>query len=148
MCCCAIGCQHSTLNRLFGTWFGCVFLVWRHHLRIIGSHFQTFLSTIFLFLTFLNIHIYFIILKAYDQQFTLTTKKSLHIIFKTHFQDNNLLANLSTYQIHLNYSVFITRTLNFHQHKSANNHLIIVSKSNFPLLLFRYQNAKFNQGQN
>jgi len=39
-------------------------------------------STIFLFLTFLNIHIYFIILKPYDQQFTLTTKKSLHIIFK------------------------------------------------------------------
>jgi len=33
-------------------------------------------------LTFLDIHIYFIILKTYDQQFTLTTKKSLHIIFK------------------------------------------------------------------
>jgi len=34
---------------------------------------------------FLNIHIYFIILKTYDKQFTLTTKtKSLHIIFKTH----------------------------------------------------------------
>jgi len=31
---------------------------------------------------FLNIHIYFIILKTYDQQFTLTAKKSLHIIFK------------------------------------------------------------------
>jgi len=31
---------------------------------------------------FLNIQIYFIILKTYDQQFTLTTKKSLHIIFK------------------------------------------------------------------
>ena len=82
MCCCAIGCQHSTLNRLFGSWFGCVFLVWRHHSRIIGAHFQMFFSTIFLFLTFLNIHIYFIILKTYDQQFTLTTKKSLHIIFK------------------------------------------------------------------
>jgi len=50
---------------------------------IIGAHFQTFFSTIFLFLTLLNIHIYFIILKTYDQQFTLTTKKSLHIIFKT-----------------------------------------------------------------
>jgi len=82
MCCCAIGCQHSTLNRLFGSWFGCVFLVWRHNLRIIGAHFHTFFSTISLFLTFLNIHIYFIILKTYDQQFTLTTKKSLHIIFK------------------------------------------------------------------
>jgi len=42
MCCCAIGCQHSTLNRLFGSWFGCVFLGWRHHLRIIGAHFHTF----------------------------------------------------------------------------------------------------------
>jgi len=31
---------------------------------------------------FLNIQIYFIILKTYDQQFTLTTKKSLCIIFK------------------------------------------------------------------
>jgi len=82
MCCCAIGCQHSTLNRLFGSWFGCVFLVWRHHLRIIGAQFHAFFSTIFLFLTFLNIHIYFIILKTHDQQFTLTTKKSLHIIFK------------------------------------------------------------------
>jgi len=30
---------------------------------------------------FLNIEIEFIILKTYDQQFTLTTKKSLHIIF-------------------------------------------------------------------
>jgi len=44
--------------------------------------FRRFFSTIFLFLTFLNIQIYFIILKTYDQQFTLTTKKSLHIIFK------------------------------------------------------------------
>jgi len=51
-------------------------------LRIIGAHFHTFFSTIFLFLTFLNIHIYFIILKTYDQQFTFTSKKSLHIIFK------------------------------------------------------------------
>ena len=31
---------------------------------------------------FLNIHMLFIVLKTYDQQFTLTTKKSLHIIFK------------------------------------------------------------------
>jgi len=31
---------------------------------------------------FLNIHIDLIILKTHDQQFTLTTKKSLHIIFK------------------------------------------------------------------
>jgi len=32
---------------------------------------------------FLNIRIDWIILKTYDQQFTLTSKKSLHIIFKT-----------------------------------------------------------------
>jgi len=31
---------------------------------------------------FLNIYIDLIILKTHDQQFTLTTKKSLHIIFK------------------------------------------------------------------
>ena len=31
---------------------------------------------------FLNIHMLFIILNTYDQQFTLTTKKSLHTIFK------------------------------------------------------------------
>ena len=90
MCYCTIGCQHSTLNRLFG----CVFLVWRHHLRIIDAHFQTFFSTMFLFLTFLNIHIYFIILKTYDQQFTLTTKKSLHIIFK-------ICSDLNPFEIEL-----------------------------------------------
>ena len=33
---------------------------------------------------FCNIQIDLIILKTYDQQFTLTTKKSLHIIFKDH----------------------------------------------------------------
>jgi len=31
---------------------------------------------------FLNIQIHLIILKTYDQQFSLTTKKSLHITFK------------------------------------------------------------------
>jgi len=31
---------------------------------------------------FLNILIYLLILKTYDGQFTLTSKKSLHIIFK------------------------------------------------------------------
>ena len=38
-------------------------------------------------------HIYFIILKTYDQQFTLTTKKSLHIIFKA---VHNLIIKLAT----------------------------------------------------
>ena len=39
---------------------------------------------------FLNIYIYFITLKTYDQQFTLTTKKSLHIMF-----NNNATSGLS-----------------------------------------------------
>jgi len=39
------------------------------------------------FLMFLNIHTYLIILKTYDPQFTLTTKKSLHIIFKPRLHD-------------------------------------------------------------
>jgi len=34
------------------------------------------------FLTFLNIPMYFIILNTNDEQFTLTTKKTLHLIFK------------------------------------------------------------------
>jgi len=38
-----------------------------------------------LVLMFLNIHMLFIVLQTYDQQFTLTTKKSLHIIFKVIF---------------------------------------------------------------
>jgi len=38
---------------------------------------------------FLNIQIDWIILKTYDQQFTLTIKKSLHIIFKV----TGLVAN-------------------------------------------------------
>jgi len=87
MCCCAIGCQHSTLNRLFGSWFGC--LCFPGMTSSLANHRCTLsyvFFTIFLFLTFLNIHIYFIILKTYDQQFTLTTKKSLHIIFKAFLQ--------------------------------------------------------------
>jgi len=44
--------------------------------------FRRFFSAIFLSLMFLNIQIGWIILKTYDQQFTLTTKKSLPIIFK------------------------------------------------------------------
>ena len=50
--------------------------------QIIGEHFYMLFSAIFLSLMFLNIQIDWIILKTYDQQFTLTTKKSLHIIFK------------------------------------------------------------------
>ena len=50
--------------------------------QIIGAQFSTLFSAIFLCLMFLNIQIDWIILKTYDQQFTLTTKKSLHIICK------------------------------------------------------------------
>ena len=50
--------------------------------QIIDAHFQTFFIQFSYFLMFLNIQIYLIILNTYDKQFTLTTKKSLHIIFK------------------------------------------------------------------
>jgi len=74
MCCCAIGCQHSTLNRLFG----CVFLVWHHHLRKANKSsvctFRRFCLQFSYFLMFLNIQIDLIVLKTYDQQITLTTK--------------------------------------------------------------------------
>jgi len=49
--------------------------------QIIGAHFQTLLIQFSYFLMFLNIQIDLFILKTYDQQFSLTTKKSLHIIF-------------------------------------------------------------------
>jgi len=81
MCCCAIGCQHSTLNTLFG----CVFLVWRHCLRKVNKSsvrtFKRFFLQFSYFLMSLSIQIDLIILKTYDKQFTLTNKKSLHVIF-------------------------------------------------------------------
>ena len=40
---------------------------------------------------FLNIQIDLIILKTYDQQFTLTTKKLLHIIFKFNIVEDNAM---------------------------------------------------------
>jgi len=61
-----------------------VCLVWCHYLQKLNKSPCTLsdtFSTIILFLMFLNIQIDFIILKTYDQKFTLTTKKSLHIIF-------------------------------------------------------------------
>jgi len=53
--------------------------------QIICVHFQALFSKIFLFLMFLNIQIGLVILKTYDQQFTLTIKNSLHIIFNANF---------------------------------------------------------------
>ena len=58
-------------------------------------------STIFLFLTFLNIHIYFNILKTYDQQFTLTTKN--HCISSLKFETWNMAGNVCTVEsYHMN----------------------------------------------
>jgi len=53
--------------------------------QIIGAQFQTLFLQFSYCLVFLNIQIDLIILKTFDQQFTLTTKKSLHIIFKGNF---------------------------------------------------------------
>jgi len=82
VCFCAIGCQYSTLNRLFG----CVFLVWHHHSQEVNKSsvrsFRRFFLQFSYCLMFLDIQIDLIILKTFDQKFTLTTKKSLHIIFK------------------------------------------------------------------
>jgi len=56
--------------------------------QIIGAQFQALFSTIFLLsLMFLTIQIDLIILKTFDQKFTLATKKSLHIIFKGKFSE-------------------------------------------------------------
>jgi len=49
--------------------------------QVVMRTFKRFFPTIWLFLMFLNVQIDLIILKTYDQQFTLTTKKSLLIIF-------------------------------------------------------------------
>ena len=51
--------------------------------QIIGVHFQTLFLLFSYFLMFLNIQIHLIILKAYDQQLSLTPQKSLHITFNT-----------------------------------------------------------------
>jgi len=51
--------------------------------KSLGAHFHMLFSKIVLFLMFLNIQIDLIILKTDDKQFTLTTKKSLHITFRT-----------------------------------------------------------------
>jgi len=100
VCFCAIGWQHSTFNRLFG----CDFLVWRHQLRKVNKSsvraFRRFFSAIFLSLMFLNIQREWIILKTYDQQFPLTSKKSLHIIFKAVSRQDTCLETPSLTQTH------------------------------------------------
>jgi len=47
-----------------------------------GAHFRVLFLKFPNFLMFLNIQIDLLTLKIYHGQFTLTTKKSLHIIFK------------------------------------------------------------------
>jgi len=137
MCFRAIGCQYSTLNRLFG----CVFLVWRHHLREVSKSlvhsFRRFFLQFSYCLMFLNIQIDLIILKTFDQQFTLTTKKSLHIIFKAtlHTQANRAVdchcpatvKPLLDDQVRGNSPVCITAEWPqqmAHLHRSANGRLL------------------------
>ena len=82
ICFSAIGCQHSAFNRLFG----CVFLVWRHHLRDVNKSSVRILdafSAIFLSFGVPQYSNRLDYIKACDQQFTLTTKKSLHITFNS-----------------------------------------------------------------
>jgi len=51
--------------------------------KSLGAHFLALFLKFLNFLMCLNIQIDFLILKTYYEQFTLTTKKSLHIIFKS-----------------------------------------------------------------
>jgi len=83
MCFCAIGCQYSTLNRLFG----CVFLVWRHHLRKVNKSsvrsFRRFFSTIFLLFDVPQYSNRFDYIKDIRPAVYFNNQKSLHIIFKS-----------------------------------------------------------------
>jgi len=81
----AIGLQ-STLNRLFGCLFSWYDVITCKSKQIIGCALSdVFFSKISYVLMFLNIQIDLIILKTDDEQFTLTTKKSLHITFNVFF---------------------------------------------------------------
>jgi len=53
---------------------------------------------------FLNIQIDWIILKTYDQQFTLTTNKSLHIIFKSINESININSYSTGHPENLQYN--------------------------------------------
>jgi len=50
--------------------------------QIIGAQFETLFLQFSYSLIFLNIQTDLVILKTFNQQLTLTAKKSLHIIFK------------------------------------------------------------------
>jgi len=77
----AIGVQ-STLNRLFGCLFSWYDVITSKSKQIIRCTPSDAFSKIVLFLTFLNIQIDLIILQTDDEQFTLTTKISLHVTCK------------------------------------------------------------------
>ena len=67
MCCCAIGCQHSTLNRLSKCCFPCITSSLAKSKQIIGAHFQTpFFLKFSYSLMFLDIQIDLITLKTDD----------------------------------------------------------------------------------
>jgi len=82
MCCCSIGCQHSTLNRLSD----CIFLVWRHHLRKINKwSVHTFRRFFLQFSYSFDVpqysHIFDYIKDIQSAIYFNNQKKSLHIIF-------------------------------------------------------------------
>jgi len=56
------------------------------------------------FLMFFNIRIYLLILKTYYGQFTLTNKKSLHIIFKLVRMSLRLIGDMMSMQMELSVS--------------------------------------------
>jgi len=60
-----------------------------------GAHFLALFLKFPNFLMFLNIRIDLLILKTYYGQFTLTTKKSLHIILKTLTQSRVPLGQIA-----------------------------------------------------
>jgi len=73
--------SHSTLNRLFGCFPGMTSLL-KKSKQIIERTFKRFCSTIFLSFGVPQYSNRLDYIKACDQQFTLTTKKSLHVTFK------------------------------------------------------------------
>jgi len=59
-----------------------------------GAHFWALFLKFPNFLMFLNIQIDLLILKTDDGQFTLTTKKSLHIIFNGKYQQSKVYIQI------------------------------------------------------
>jgi len=68
---------------------------------------------------FRNIQIDLIILKTYDQQFTLTTKKSLHIIFKAVWWDLRLASLLTQLFFIYSFSSSSTVTMTYYDKQAG-----------------------------